>query len=728
MNRLNTGLKKMLAVVTAGSCLSGAPVIVQAQDEQLVLEEVVVTAQKREQSLQDVPISMNVVGRDALEKFNLSDFTEVKDSVPNLYIANTPGSYRIVVRGMGSGAGNFAFEQSVGLFVDGVYAGRSRQFQAPFLDIARIEVLRGPQSALFGKNTPAGAVSITTSKPTDEFEAQIKTDVEFEYGGYSVDGFVSGPLTDQLRGRLTAKTASKDGYLENIGTGNDDPETDERFIRGILAWDASDTLEVVATLEGGNKEIVGAPFVSQAQGADIEDADEERNTGGLIDEDNDETDSFSATVTINKDIGEHILTSITNFSTYEYDRIIDSDFGPAPLLVTSFAEEFEQFSQELRIVSPLGETIEYLAGIYYQSNELDMEQSTTFQFGPFDGTSFRNYVQDTDGYAVFAQATWNITDRWRLTGSLRYGEEDKEADQVRRIEGIAPGLDTPLEDERSETQVDPSINVQVDATDSIMLYASYAQGSKGGGFVGGQAGTTENGFEFEEEESNSYEVGAKMTLLDGAANLNIGLFHTEFKDLQVSTFVSRDGELGFLTGNAAEVTSEGIEMDGMWRVTEALTLSGSFAYLDATYDDFPGATCPAGSTTCTPATNNNAGESLAFAPEYTASINFDYYRPLTDNLEFGLRVAVNYSDEVRVDEAVDVFGDQTQDAYSKFNARVSLGDIDGSWEVALYGKNLTDELTIAQSFATPAVVPAGSSFTKVADAGRTIGVQGILRF
>ncbi len=217
-----------------------------------------VTATKRSVGMQDVPIAISVVSGDKIEKFGVTELDELSAYLPNVHIGESGGNNQIFIRGVGSG-NNSGFEQSVGTFIDGVYYGRARNSRAAFLDIERVEVLKGPQSTLFGKNTIAGAINITTAQPADAFEAYVDASYETELDGIGLTGMVTGPLTDRLRGRLVAKTFERDGWMENQFPGADDGASQENdIVRGTLVWDATDNSSLNLKAEYGEFGTVGA--------------------------------------------------------------------------------------------------------------------------------------------------------------------------------------------------------------------------------------------------------------------------------------------------------------------------------------------------------------------------------------------------------------------------------------------------------------------------------------
>jgi len=766
--------------------------------ETFALEEIVVTAQKREESLMDVPISVSAVGGEKMAEAGITELEGMTAYVPNLTMNQTGIGTIIAIRGISSGI-NQGFEQSVGQYVDGVYYGRAQLARAPFMDLDRVEVLRGPQSILFGKNSIAGAISMHTAKPTDEFEGSITGLYEPDHGEQDVRLVLSGPLTDNLSGRLAILDRTIDGYYDNDTLGRDESDEDVSVIRGSLRWDASDDLTINLKVEDGSFDTkgrflevvnpVGASYggvlLALTGGAYTLETDQDfdRQSNG----DTSENDTENVTLNIDYAIGDHTLTLVTGYNAYEFEEVCDCDFTGASVFTADTKEDFEQISQEIRLTSPGGETIDYIAGFFYQSSELDFEDaivipddslllpafSTTLTALGLadpsiiqDTSTERTFEQDTDLWSVFAQFTWNINDEMRLTVGGRYTDEEKDASRhqfhvdntgaVQPVGSVADDLNVfyglfriepydEIENDRDETSFTPLVTFQYDVSGDTMVYATYTKGFKSGGFdvrsnahpdssvVNAQrafAIDLVGVFEYEEEEAESIEVGAKLGLADGAAELNIAMFRTEYTDLQTSQF---DGTLGFNVTNAGEATSQGIELDGRWRVSEGLTLSGSFAYLDFEYDKFPNAQCYFGqapNSATDPGLCDVEGERREFTPEYQATLSFDYFMPLGDALEFRTTLDVIYSDDYLASPTLDP--NLEQDSYTKVNARISIGGSDGMWDVALVGKNLTDEEVVSFGNTTPLSTTltggAGAAYYGFYDRPSSVALQGTLRF
>jgi iron complex outermembrane recepter protein len=725
-----------------------------ADNEGFVLEEIIVTSQKRVESLQDVPISVSAIGGEKLAEAGIEKIADLTSFVPNLHMTESGLTTEIRVRGIGTG-NNPGFEQSVGQYIDGIYYGRSQLIRAPFLDLERVEVLRGPQAILFGKNSIAGALNMTSAKPTDEFTASIGVAYEPEYHQREFNLMVSGALTDNLRGRVAYRANKEDGYVENTFLDTDEPNRDEQALRLTLAWDVSDDLEVTVKAErntfdtkGRQVEIVrddpnttahplfggrtysqiGQIFYGAPGFESDQDFKRQSNTQDFSD-----NELYNYTVTADYQWGENTLTSISGWTGYEFDEVCDCDFTPINFFYTPIEENYDQFSQELRLTSPRGQTVEWIGGLFYQKSELETDgqllwpndspgNSVLGANSTFGGTaSERTNNQQTDAWAIFAQATWNVSDELRLTLGARYTEEDKEADRTLTVIDVDTGSPLTAADlnpavfisgvglvpvpyltlwraqlgienhavsgETSESAFTPTVNVQYDITSDIMLYASASEGFKSGGFD--TRANTDASFEFDKEEATSYEIGAKTTLADGAAELNFALYYTEYENLQTSQF---DGKVGFTVGNAKETVVQGFEVDGRWLLLDGLTLNYALSYLDFEYKDYTNGNCYQNQTPDGVVVNNirrcdYTGETGGYAPKKTANIGLDYIYALVGDLELRSTLDMQYVDNHNVHTNLDPQYDI--DAYTTVNLRIGLST--ESWNVALLGKNLTDE-------------------------------------
>jgi iron complex outermembrane recepter protein len=715
--------------------------------------EIIVTAQKREQSLQDVPISMEVVSGAKLAEFNTSDIKAVMNYTPNVFVQSTAGNDVIYIRGFGSPPANFAFDQSVSLYVDGIYAGRNRQAQAPFFDLARVEVLRGPQGALFGKNTAAGAVSVVSAGPTKDFEGAITGLYNFDHKGTDFSGYLSGPITDTLGARFAYKIVNQDGYIYNRAKDHDDPEIKSQLLRLTLKWEPWDNFDYTAKVEYGKRTVIGGITVSSplTSGQDPQ-TNRYLERSALGDEGN-RNKSVMISGVGNLALGDFTLTSVTGYSWFKskivngFDQTIPNSGGAftANSVYNAFPERFDQFSQEIRLLSPTGRTFEFIAGAYYDKSNYTLEQYQGFNLpsltipgvfaGPYFGRIDSVFNQDAESWSVFGQGTLNATDALRVIGSLRYTHTKKDGDFAARLVYGSNGLNgrpfalRPISSATgkiSEGNVDPSVTIQYDVAPRVMLYATWGRGSKSGGFVSNTLGTVDSTFTFEPEQSENFEAGIKSTLFDGKVIANVSAYHTQFKDLQVSVY--QPATSSYLTGNAASATSKGIEGSLSIFPIENFDISASAAYSDIKYDDYPGAACLASQpATCTPATNNLAGFPVAYSSKWTGSVTAHARFDMSDDLKLDITgVAAGRSKYFNSDNQSPVFG--VQNGYVKLDLRVQLADQDDRWHVALVGKNLTNQKTIGSAFNLPFPITPVPRAILYLEPTRNISVEAGIKF
>ncbi len=769
------------------------------------LEEVLVTAQKREQSLRDVPISVNTLSGDKLDAAGNTGVERMADYIPNFNMTQTGIGTTISIRGISSGV-NQGFEQSAAMFVDGVHFGRAQLSRAPLLDIERVEVLRGPQSILFGKNSTAGAISITSASPTDEFMAELSALYAPEHGERDWRAIVSGPLNDQLQGRLAILDRRMDGYMYNATLERDEAYEEDRVMRAMLAWQPNENWDVSLKLEdasfdrqGRNIEAIhpatidlpGRPTLAYSQvlaalsaqlsgGARVYQLDTEQDFVRQSNGDFSFNDSQHGILNIETQLGELNLTSVTGYNSYNYEELCDCDFIGVPLIDILSQEDYSQWSQELRLASPLDQKLSYLGGVFFQSSELDFADAIGIPQGSFlppaltasvgpgamlleNSSSNRDFAQQTDIAALFGQFTWSLKDDLRLVIGGRFTEEDKTAS--RRQFHSANGVERPvagptdpynglfglfniepyetISDSRRESSFTPSIILQYDLNSTDMVYASYTTGFKSGGFdvrsnshpdpavqnaynaVSGTPSPITGVFEFDDEEVKNFELGGKFSLAGGAAELNLALFQSEFTDLQTSQF---DGAFSFNVTNAAAATTRGLELDGRWLITETLSLNGGLAWLDFEYDQFPTAQCyfgqAPGQAQC-----DASGKTREFTPEWQGNLSLNHIVQLAD-MKLGSTLDLIYSDDYLTSPTLDPR--MRQESYLKINARLALSGPSERWELALIGSNLTDEAIVSYANGLPVATVmtqgTGTAYYAFYERPRSLALQGTLRF
>jgi outer membrane receptor protein involved in Fe transport len=437
-----------------------------------------------------VPISVNAVGGERIEEAGIVRLDDLKAYVPNLQVTETGIANNFYVRGIGSGL-NQGFEQSVSIYADGIYRGRGHQSRMPFLDLERVEVLRGPQPILFGKNAIAGAVNLVSARPTDEFEGSVRLSYEVEQDERVGDLVLSGPLNDQGLGmRLAVRSRRGDGYLENLTLGRDEPQRDELAGRLTFAWNASENFDATLKFEAGSFDVVGrqveifgelpagprlVPSTGQIANppipgltysqilrnvfqADASVLDNTLNFDRSSNGDSSSLDTRETALTVNWRFGGATLTSVTGYSKYDLGEICDCDFTGANVFTAGITERFDQFSQELRLSSDTDGRLSWIAGIFYQEYDLTetdyihvpansiipaavnaLTRSTAGN-ALRDTANPRVFRQDSELWSAFAQVSYDLTDAWRVTAGGRFSSEDKTGS---RATNLTAGLGGP---------------------------------------------------------------------------------------------------------------------------------------------------------------------------------------------------------------------------------------------------------------------------------------------
>ncbi|MGI9362437.1 MAG: TonB-dependent receptor [Parasphingorhabdus sp.] len=705
------------------------------------LTEIVVTAQKRAEGLSDVPISISAVSGETIESYGQTNLESVASSIPNLKITQTAIANRIAIRGIASGD-NKGFEQSVAMFVDGIYYGRDQLSRMPLVDLERVEVLRGPQPTLFGKNAIAGAVNVVSRRPSNELEASVNALYEFNHNEAKITGVLSGPVTQDIGARVVGYYRSMDGYFYNTKLDRKEPNVKEAFVRGIVDYDNGGPFSLDVKGEyahfktkGQPREIFGAVGTYNAvfSGPLFVDTTEDyvRADGGY----ESDNEIFDIVVNANLELGDHVLTSTTGYLDYKVRELVDVDFvAPSFLDGTAMQEDYRQFSQELRLTSPGGETFNYIAGVFYQNSSLKVNDQVEFNptflaFGPpfnalGDTSNDRVYSQKSDLISVFAQGELSLTDALRVTVGARFNHEKKTGQRdLVIVQGplntFNPAIVTAtfralnieehsISGKLSEDSFNPMANIQYDITDDLMAYASFARGTKAGGFDVRSNSLPDSttvarpgSFIFTDERADNYEAGLKYKSRSFA--WSVSAYRTIYKDLQTNVF---DGTLNFNVRNASGARTQGIETDMRWAVDDHFTLSGSLAYLDFEFTNFIEGQCYYLQVPDSPdGFCDYSGKRNTLSPKWSGNLNGDFSHPVSDSMKLGINLNADFSSAYIA--AANLDPRTRQDGYVKMGARISLGHIDDKWSIALIGRNLTDE-RIKQ---TAGAVPLGTTIT-----------------
>ncbi|MFV0276733.1 MAG: TonB-dependent receptor, partial [Parahaliea sp.] len=678
-----------LAPTLALSLLAGSLAASALAQQAGPLEEIIVTAQKRSESLEDVPISIAVMGGETINKTGVRQMRELAEFVPNLsFSSGNDTNTAVRIRGVGTNTRNIGFDTRVGLYLDGVYLGQSPAQNLDLVDLERVEIARGPQGTLFGKNTVAGAINLIANKPDDTFLAELRG----EYGNldaYRVSAVVNAPLGEGLAARFAVSDQHRDGYIRDITTGTEFNERDGRYYRGQLRYRnerldlnlAADYLESERVSYFGEAQtdwsgtVAPDPFAPRReQISNNIDNDEERKVWGV---------SLSAEL----DLGHNYsLRSITAYRDTDSRRIQDTDHSAFDILQIEYPDQYEQWSQEFQLVSPGDRRLQYVAGVYLYDQTARTQRQPTLgsqtdvlfnalgvPLAPFSnlftGTRLDTRGQvDTDSWAAFINGSYELTERLTLGFGARYTEEDKEVDysmigdvvyvlgvmpvSITQIFGVAQG---PLvdgrtvalyRDKKSYDDFSPTVSLTYALTEDVNVYAKYASAFKSGGFnvdFVPQA-VFDSGLDFDTETVDAYEIGLKGTTPDRRLRFALAAFQMDFDDYQLNQFVELGNNLSAITiRNAARVRSRGLEAEVTWYPLPALMLQGAVGYNKAEFEDFPG-----GGSSRNPAGlgADLSGNRLPLAPERSAAFAVQYHHPVAARqTELVLRLDWTYTDD-----------------------------------------------------------------------------------
>lgn len=698
---------RYIPLILASAIAAQVTAVHAAEAQAVFLEEVVVTAQKREQSLQDVPISVMAVSGDLLAERNINQVSELSKMAPGFTFAeSTSDSGKgIAIRGVGSKSFSRGMDQSVGVVIDGVVASSTASSSLDMSDVERVEVLRGPQGMLFGKNASAGLLNIVTKKPTQALSYGLGATFS-EQGEEKINAYLSGPiLGDQVLGRVSYYSNERDGLLENTFPGGEDfNNRDEWGARAKLLVRPSDELELLFSADVIKRDHIcctQAPVISLSpalpSGAENDKILENDVSTGT-------TDYKGYSLEANYDLNDFTLTSITSWNkSKESSNVVSENLPVSLVLLNDSQAEYEQKTQEFRITSPLGETIDYVAGVYYFEKNLTRNLDRIYDGGFFGAPVDLSLLNFSDvemkSLALFGQATYHLNETNRLSVGLRYNREKVDIDQV---VDVRPGhIPEETIGQRQESLTDKAVSWRLiyehNLTEDSMVYASVARGYKGPAASTLPSAIGADEIIIKPEIPTNMELGLKSTMWDNRLRLNAAIFKTEFDDFQASA-VGTGVVPSFFLVNAGKLETQGIEIDFEAALTENLTVSGALAYIDASFKEFDGADCypgqsaAAGCVEVSPGleAQDLSGKDMPNSPDLTVTLSARYDLPLND-LPFDGYVQGSYywQDEVQYSTSNNPLTEA--DAYGTFDLSIGLESDSGTYSVQLFAKNLFNE-------------------------------------
>jgi iron complex outermembrane receptor protein len=665
-------------------------VAANGNEEKPALEEIVVTAQLREQSLQDVPISINVLGAVEIADKRIDDISDIGYEVPGLSVYSfLPGQVNASIRGAMALNDAPGVDQSVAMFMDGVYIGQTGFFSFDLFDIERIEVLKGPQGTLFGRNVTGGALNITTTNPPDVFDASLEATAG-NYGQKEIQGVVGGPLSDTLSGQVAFSWKESDGFYTNISDGKDVEAQDGFSVRGKLRYDVNDAVDLVLSAEHGRDELEGIAFDLTGDplpymGTEAFGPDDEvtLNFPGALDV---ETWAYTGTINVDTNIGT--ITSITAYRESENNIAADADGTPVVEVELSDDDQIDQFSQELRLAGQAN-NIHYVGGLYFVNIKHKRVQNRVFDGAPgslFEIALSPVPVLDVDGqdiettsYAAYGEITYAFEQGLSLTGGIRYTKDEKNGTSFCSSGGafiLCPSPALTISHDGSWDAITPRFVAQYEFSDDFMAYGSYSRGFKSGGFPLNIFDPNPQA-EFEPEYADNYEVGIKSLLWDRRLQTNLAIFRMDFTDLQV---LQANPEGQTFAANAGEATTQGVELDLNVAVTNTFHVFGNYSYLDSEIKSLQ------------LEGEDLSGNEARSTPEHSFNVGAEYTWNLPgDAGEVAMRTNVLYRSEYFL--SIDNDPNRTAKIDYIVNAGINYTTPGERWEFSLWGKNLTDKRT-----------------------------------
>ena len=757
--------------------LFGIEAVAQDQgsaNEDATLEEVVVTANRREQSLQSVPLAISAFSGEEMEAQGIVDIKGLTERTPGFTMGTfNPGQPQLYMRGIGSNEDGAGGDQSVIVFIDEVYIGRAAGMDIDLFDLERVEVLRGPQGTLFGKNVVGGAVSMITKKPTEDTEV-IGELTAGNFNALNVRGLASGQVAENVYGKVSFSSRRRDGYftsdLKNYSdffpggiSAKDSLEINSDTFRAGLRFLPSDDLEINISASHSKIDKYGAPnhvlkaptgpasVTYQVESALIENYDSKIHTGLYDDPGFFKSDSSSLTFRIDYDLSEDVMfTSLSAFRSVDAENsdVIGTRESSAglstglnalyasvlPLFTyliygsNDYTDDSDTFTQEFRFTSIGDGSIDWVAGAYFMNENtdreeffslgLDMEVAPGFIMGAVPlGTGSDDQSNETKSYAGFGQATYSINDQLSLTFGSRYTYEEKRNSRVGIADPFAVIGTFETDTTKSWNNLSSKLSLQYQANDDLFLYASYSEGFKSGGFQGSAASGLAASTPFDPETASQFELGAKAEWMDNRLRLNAAVFSTDYKDLQILQLLipigAPEGLSGVLvTQNASDAKIDGLELEFTALVTDAFTISGSYTYLDTAYDNFgipPGYLAPGEG-----AAPERDGNELRNAPDTAWNILARYDFSLASGAELAAQVDYRHKDLVWQDP--DNFIQAAVPEYDVGDFRLIYTPAGGGMTVTAWVQNFTDEDYYLHNY------PSSNSGNATPAAPRTYGI------
>jgi iron complex outermembrane receptor protein len=713
MNNLGKKSRVASSISLAIATLMASPLIAAESDYEL--EKITVTASKRVENLQDVASAVTALSAKDLVNSQITRTEDLVNLSPSLTFQSggSDNASSFNIRGIGTQSYSSGVEPSIATVIDGVIMGRSGMAFNELLDVQRVEVLRGPQGMLFGKNASGGVVQIITNDPGDTFEAAINSKAILSgTDEYRVSGMVSMPVSDTLGIRVAAFTTERDDHINNVFNDRDVNGSKNKGGRVKIKWQPTDDLSVKWSSDFSERS--GECCQPQPRSATPTEAfflgavsaSEDNDSINVSAELYNESESWGHSLEANWELGEYTLTSISAYRDYSSKSNQDVDGTPQTLLDINAGESNQtQQTQELRLTSPQNQTLTYVVGLYYFEQRMNRDFQRVYHdiFGnfvpTFPGLKFGSHYEatvDSISYAGFGQFEVNISDTFRLLGGARYTNEQLDFEFEREQ---AAGVYAPIvanqamyQDSTKDTDFSFKVGAQWDMNKDVMSYVTLTEGYKGPAFNVIFEMTSDNTLPVAPETSKAIEVGIKSRLFNNHLVLNTALFQSNYDNFQAQAQDANSSAFTLL--NAGEVRTRGIEVDFQARPNEDMMISGGLAYIDAQIVDFKGGPCSPrqvaiNENSCGGNSQDLSGKDLPFSPNVKFNLSVEYFMPLGGDHELVPRATYRWQGDELF--SMDQDKEKSQDAYGVLDISVRLESLDQSYSVTLFVNNALDE-------------------------------------
>jgi iron complex outermembrane receptor protein len=669
--------------------------VVAAENESsAVLEEIMVTAERREASLQSVPISIAALSGDQLDASVVSSTMDLQYRIPSYVYKTNTAFGQPFIRGVGSDLLSSSADSSVAIFVDDVYQSRATAALQDFYDLDRVEVVKGPQSTLFGRNVTGGSIRLFSKRPQPEFG--LEGDLLFgNYDRKRIRGAINAPLVgDTLIVRFAGLKTERDGYVTNLLNGRKVDDEDLWSGRLSVAWKASDAVDVLFIGDYTKEDS------SRALGQKADDTccvNLGIAFGGTVPDDprkiyNDTNSSLELTskgvsTHVTWDLGNYRLKSITAWRKSDLEEILDLDATEIPMVINSPFEHSKTFSQELELASKSDSALQWVAGLLYLNERT--ESALNIQLPLFLASSVPGAEAETDAYSAFFDAGYQLNPAWKVSAGVRYSHEKRAvdfqqviSDPLGAVTGVPGTVVLANQDSKSWNSWTPRVGVEFKPTEDVLLYFSASKGFKAGGF-----NTTALQSAFDPESLKAYEIGVKSTLAERRVRLNAAAFYYDYTNIQLLTLDLSAPVGAFpIIANAGKAKVKGLEIETAADVAGGLGIDASLTFLDAEYTEFDSVD-PNRPTEDT----NRAGQRMPQAPRFSGALGAQYRWTVAGGEgQVTARSEYRYQSEVYFNSFADP--NVKQDGYGLLNLRLAYESVPKKWYVAAYCKNVTDKL------------------------------------